>query len=213
VSQDNCAIDLTRIQALRELRLSWSAKKYSSLFDCTGLKGLGMDNYSGPDLVPLARLSSLENVGLAFTRLERLVGVEAFLDLKRLSLGPINRLETLEGIQVCRGLSDLEVGKAAKLRSIDAVKPLLSLRVLSLVDCPKISSIDPIRGHFSLEKVGFLHKTRILDGDLSALDTLPSLKHASFTDRRQYNRTNASFPKSYRTPNKLITLFDSQEMI
>jgi len=73
-----------------------NARTLSSLLEYADLKELGLDNYTGPDLRPFAKLSSLENIGMAYTRLESLAGVERFPNLRRLSLERDNGVERKE---------------------------------------------------------------------------------------------------------------------
>jgi internalin A len=210
VSDGSCKIDLPRISSLRDLRLSWSAAKYGSLLDCSALKSLGLDNYTGPDFRSFRKLSALENVGFGFTRLERLAGVEAFENLRRLSLGPINRLESLDGLEHCPTLTELEIEAAKKLRSIDAVHHLPKLRSLHLTRCPQIQSIKVLSKHPMLERIWFGQTSNVRDGDLAPLATLPRLQVATFLDRRHYNRKNAEFPQARPIlGHRLVTLFDS----
>jgi hypothetical protein len=199
-------IDFTRIPRIQKLALPWNAKLFSSLLECGGLQDLGIDNFSGKDFLPFARLKSLKNIGFAFTRLESFAGIEEFPELGRLSLGPINRLETLDHLEGCPRLWYLQVEAAKKLRRIDAVSSLRCLQELCFTACPQIESIRAIEGLPALEYFGLLQTTEVADGDLSALLKLPRLKHASIRDRKNYNVKNDDLPKAYRKANKVIAL-------
>ena len=199
-------IDFTRIPRLENLSLSWNAKLFSSLLESERLEVLGIDNFTGKDFLPFAKLKALENIGFAFTRLESFAGLEQFPELGRLSLGPINRLETLDHLEGYPDLRYLQVEAAKKLRRIDAVSRLRCLQELWFTACPQIESLRAIEGLPALEYFGLLQTTSVADGDLSALLKLPRLKHASIRDRKHHNMKNDNLPKAYRKTNKLITL-------
>jgi hypothetical protein len=202
-------IDFTRFPKLEELRIDWHPKFFSSVRACGQLRTLGIGNYNDADLQQFNNLQFLEELVVSRSRLENLAGVEHFPKLGRLSLDFAKRLETLEPLDACRELWYLTVDEAKNLRQIDPVSRLANLRELCLKRCPEIESLRPIQGAHALEYVGLLETTTIKDGDLSALLTLPMLKHASFVDRKYYTHKNADFPKVFRGPNKLVVLYDS----
>jgi internalin A len=200
-------IDFLRFPKLEVLRCSWNARTLSSLLEYADLKELGLDNYTGPDLRPFAKLSSLENIGMAFTRLESLAGVERLPNLRRLSLGPINRLETLDHLQGCSELRDLSIGPAKNLARVDTLSCHKYLAKLYLQACPNIESLQALKRLVNLEYFGLLETTTVADGDLATLLTLPKLKHATIRDRQHYNVRNSELPKAYRHANKVTVLY------
>ena len=202
-------IDFTRIPKLEDLRLDWHEKSFSSLLACDQLRILGIGYYTHADLQQLKNLRSLEELIISFSRIESLAGIEHFPELGLLSVDYVRNLETLEPLGACRELWNLSIDGAKNLRQIDPVSPLRNLRELCLKRCPEIESLRPIKSLPALESVGLLETTNIQDGDLSVLLTLPSLKHASFVDRRHYTHKNADFPKVYRHANKLVVLYDN----
>ena len=163
---------------------------------------------AGDNFRPFAKLTALENIGFGFTRVASLDGVERFPLLRRLSLGPINRLETLDHLEGCPHVSSLQIEAAKKLRRIDAVSSLRVLQELCFTRCPAIQSLQPIAGLPELEYVSLLQTTTIAEGDISALHTLPRLKHASIGDRKHYNVKNTDLPKASRRTYKMTTLYE-----
>jgi hypothetical protein len=201
------AIDFTRIPRLTSLSVQWSTRFFASLLDCEALTDLGIDYFSDDNFRPFARLTALQNIGFGFTRVDSLDGVERFPLLRRLSLGPINRLETLDHLEGCPHVSSLQIEAAKKLRRIDAVSSLRAVQELCFTRCPAIQSLQPVAGLPELEYVSLLLTTTIAEGDISALHTLPRLKHASIADRKHYNVKNTDLPKAYRQTHKLTTLY------
>jgi hypothetical protein len=202
-------IDFTRIPELEELRLDWHPKFFSSLLACERLRTLGIGCYKAGDLEPFDKLASLEELIISQAPLESLAGIENFPKLARLSLDFIDHLNTLVPLNVCRSLLSLTIDGAKNLRDISPLSGLRNLSDLGLQRCPHIKSLQPIRGLPRLQTIGLLETTSIEDGDLSVLETLPALKHASFVDRRHYTRKNADFPKVYRPANKLVVLYNN----
>jgi Leucine-rich repeat (LRR) protein len=204
-------IDFPRIPSLRNLNIHWSQKNFSSLLDCTELEELGLDGYSGPDLKPFRNLKKMHNFALSFSRVETLVGIENCVSLGRFPLALVNRLTSLDHLEGCGELWHVSVEGAKALQRIDAVAQLPYLREFSLVGCPRVESIKPLARLPVLESV-FFRTTVIQDGDMSPLLTLPSLKHATFNDRKHYSHNNAEFPKpkTYKFGELAKVLFDSK---
>lgn|GEM_PF-4058499 len=200
-------IDFLRFQKLEVLRCSWNARTLSSLLEYANLKELGLDNYTGPDFRPFAKLGSLENIGMAFTRLRSLAGVQQFPILRRLSLGPINRLKTLDHLEGCSELRRLSIGPAKNLTQVDTLSCHENLAELLLQACPNIESLQALKRLVNLEYFGLLETTSVADGDLATLLTLPKLKHAAIRDRQHYNVRNSELPKDYRRANKVTVLY------
>jgi hypothetical protein len=201
-------VDFTRMPQLEEVRCNWKAGLFSSLCDCEWLTRLGLDYFSGVEFRIFAKLKALRQIDFSFARVESLLGMERFPELRRFRLGPVNRLETLEHLKACEKLEYLGIDTAKKLRNIEAVGHLRNLQELFFKACPKLESLRSLWGLPSLEYFGLLETTTVADGDLSVLKTLPKLKHASIRDRKHYTHTDADFPKGYRRTLKLITLYE-----
>lgn len=199
-------LDFTRMPQLEDLTCNWSDRLFSSLCDCEWLEHLGLDYFTGSDFAIFRKLKALRSIGFGFTRLGSLIGIEQFPDLRWLSLGPVNRMETLDYLDACAKLEYLSIDQAMKLKTIDAVAYLWNLQELCFKACPKIESLRSLRGLANLEYFGLLETTSIADGDLSVLNLLPQLKHASIRDRRHYSHKNADFPKAHRRTTKVVTL-------
>lgn len=201
-------VDFTRMPRLEHVSCSWKAGLFSSLCDCEWLTKLAVDYFSAPDFRIFGKLKALRQMDFGFARVESLLGMERFPELRRLELGPLSRLETLEHLEQCGKLEYLGIHNAKKLRSIDAVGGLTNLQELFFKACPKLESLRSLEGLPNLEYFGLLETTTLADGDLSVLKTIPKLKHASIRDRKHYTHSDADFPKSYRRTLKLVTLYE-----
>jgi hypothetical protein len=204
-------IDFPQIPSLRKLNIHWSNKNFSSLLDCSELEELGLDGYSGPDLKPFCNLKKMHNFALSFSKVETLAGIENCVSLARFPLASVNRLTSFDHLEGCEELWHVSVEGAKVLERIDAVARLPYLREFYLVDCPRVASIRPLTRLPVLESVSF-RTTVIADGDISPLLTLPSLKQATFNDRKHYSHKNAEFPKpkTYKFGERAKVLFDSK---
>ena len=189
-------IDFTRFPLLQDLQLGrWRPGKYDSVFDCS-LKSLGITSYSEPDLKAIARIVTLQNLAVSFSRVDDLSGVSKLPKLIRLSLAGLSNLKSLDGIEGSPSLLLLWIEQLKNLAKIDALSHLRTLRTLNLSDCPKIESLRPVTDLPELEAVWFFGKTNIRDGDLVPVAMLSKLKYAKFVDRPHYSHRSSEFPKS-----------------
>ena len=177
-------IHFASLLGLRRVDLgNWSASCYSEVFHARHLRRLSISGYSGADLSQFHELEDLEELGLGAASIEHLTGASKMPRLRRLALTLVNRLRDLCGVEECRSLTYLFIEKAKILKKIDALSKLNKLQELGLSDCPLLESIQPIRNLSKLQTVYMSNTTRVGDGDLSVLKTLPHLRHVSFVDR------------------------------
>ena len=189
------AFDLTRLPQLTDLRLEkWDAKKFASAFDCNGLSVLALSNYPGPDLSALAGLTGLQELRLLLGKITSLQGISALVSLRRLILQEFNHLETLAGVEGLGALEDLLVYRAKKLRRLDGAEGLKSLKVITLTAVPALESLHPLECCTALEKVILLQNTKVADGDVACLKSLPNLRRVRFNEEAHYNAKLAEFP-------------------
>jgi hypothetical protein len=187
-------IDFIRLQSLERVSLSWCTG-YESLFDCQSLRDIAIARLPENRLPALSRLPALENLALSLCRFADLRALPELPKLVRLSLIVCNRLQDLTGLERCSNLLVLWVEQAKSLGDIGAVAFLGRLRTLVLRDCPMIKDIQALIGLPDLEAVAFSATTNIRDGNLSPLESLPSLKNADFKDRRHYSKKTIEFRK------------------
>jgi hypothetical protein len=187
-------IDFVQFQSLERVSLSWSIG-YESLFECKSLKDVAIARLPEDRLPSLFRLPNLESLALSLCRFTDLRTLPELPKLVRLSLIVCNRLQHLKGLECSPNLRVLWIEQAKSLSDIDAVAFLRVLRTLVLRDCPQIKNIKALVGLPDLESVAFSATTDIRDGDLSPLESLPSLKNADFRDRRHYSKKNIDFRK------------------
>ena len=181
-------LDLGQLPALRSLDVEhWKQIQMSS--DASAcVQDLYLGHYSERDLQPLAEWPALQRLRLKDRpALVSLSGVEALGDLRLLQVVGASRLEDFTPLDsLNRGLEELWLESCKKISSIDFVRRLESLTELTVADCGPIDSLRALRGLEHLLGVYMWESTQILDGDLSPLLELPSLRALRMRSRRHY---------------------------
>lgn len=199
-------LDLSGLPLLRELAIkTWNPKVFAGLSGSLRLRflRLGEDQrpgFNGRDFGELSRMEHLQFLMLIRPRIQDLAGAEGLERLETIHLYDPNRLESLKGLEGCGRLKTLTIMGAPRLVSLDALAGHPSLRELQLVYCPKLQSLRPLDGLQRLERIDLGFRTKVADGDLSALTRLPRLRYADFEDRKHYSHKSADFPKRASRP-------------
>lgn len=185
-------IEFTSFPRLERCVLEWRPKA-KSVFDCTTLKHLFINRYSGQQFAPFGQLANLESLTILSAPLRALDGVEPLRGLRSLRLGALRQLASLEGVQACTRLEALNIDTCRKLTSLAPVGFLPRLQILHLSNCGNIDSLKPLDHLDSLEQVTFVESTNVLDGDLTPLLRQRHLKRVSFQNRRHYSHRREDF--------------------
>lgn len=183
------AADFTAFPHLTHCFVRWRPKA-KTLLSVPSLKHLNISGYPYQDLTPLNALTKLNVLKLASRKLRTLHGVE---QLSRLTAIDLFRCMALESINQLRdancSLQTIIIDTCKRIGDIEALRSSSGLRALTLNNCGPIQSLLPVRNCMHLEELYFAESTNILDGDLSILLKLGSLKSTSFANRRHYSHT------------------------
>lgn len=179
-SRPRMPLDFTAFEHLRVLRTYWNPG-FESLFASTTLESLYVFSPPDADLARFGALPRLRRLELSQGR--RLASTAGVGDVRFLGLYAQGGLTELTGLPA--GLEELELEGCKKLGTIDALAGL-RLRRLKVADCGDIASLAPLAGMDTLESLVAWESTRVLDGDLSVLRTLPRLRTLGMRDRREY---------------------------
>ena len=179
---------------LEECVLEWRPKA-TSLFDCTTLKSLFVNNYKGQNTDSFGRLTNLESLAILNAPIKDLTGLTALRKLRSLRLGNLRTLTSLAGIQELTNLEELTIHTCRKIYSIDELGYLCKLRKLVLNNDGDIESFKPLARLTGLELVVFCESTNVMDGDLSALLTQKKLPGVSFQNRKHYSHRREEFER------------------
>jgi hypothetical protein len=181
---------------LEQCALEWRPKS-DSLFDCTTLKKLFVNRYSGKDVNEFGRLSNLESLAILNAGVQNVRGLGNLKQLRSLRLANLKRLRSLAGVEGLANLTELEIHTCPGIGSIDELGYLSQLRKLSLNNDGNIKSLKPLENLSHLESVLFYESTNIVDGDLSPLLRQGNLSQVSFQNRRHYSHRREEFGVAY----------------
>jgi len=181
---------------LEDCGLEWRPKS-ETVFECTTLKGLFLNNYTGRSLAPFSRLTNLESLAILNAPIETLDGIGSLGKLRVLRLANLRKLGSLNGVQSLSMLEELEVNTCPKIGSINEVAALTNLRKLHLNNDGKLESLKPLNAIHHLESILFYESTDIVDGDLSPIVRQKNLARISFRNRRHYSHKREDFGAAY----------------
>jgi hypothetical protein len=156
------------------------------------IRSLSMDGHPGVDLewTRPARLVALR-VANART-LQSLDGLESQHALQKLWLIGNRQLRDLSALKSASlDLVELVLSGCGAVSDIEAIASQRSLKRLHILECGLIRSLKPLEGHPELVEVIF-YGTKIEDGDISHLLTMPRLRRVVFANRRHYSHDLAA---------------------
>jgi hypothetical protein len=189
-------IRFSEFPLLEDCGLEWRPKS-ESLYECTSLKSLFLNNWTERSLDALSRLTTLESLAILNAPIEKLDGIASLGRLCTLRLANLKNLRSLDGVQNLSLLEELGVNACPKIGSIDNVSALTKLRIIHLNNDGKLESLKPLNSIHRLECVLFYESTNIIDGDLSPLMRQKHLSHVSFRNRRHYSHMREEFGAAY----------------
>ena len=179
--------DLTQLPHLQSCSLEWSGQ-IESLFDCMSLKRLNLYGTKHNITPNLARLTTLRKLKLARSSIRSLSRLRPLGGLEMLDLEICRNLESLDGIETFAGLKCLVLNEAHQISSLERLTALKHLEALIIRDCGEIDTLAPLAELGNLKAVSFSGaKTKIADGNLVPLTTLPKLSMLMFAPRRHYS--------------------------
>lgn len=182
-------IDFNNFPNLQECSILHWTPNAKNLFNCTKLKILHINSYKKDDLSELNGLKLLEKLRIDNSQLTSLNGLQKLTKLKELNLGLLTKLTSIDNIKDTPSLEKLNIQSCKKI-PYDTLWGIKSLRWLNLSDVGNIPTIKGIERLNKLEEVYLVGDTKILDGDLSPLLKLPSLKKVGVAHLSHYKPTS-----------------------
>lgn len=132
-------------------------------------------------------LPNLEYIEINCVNVIDFIGVEKFVNLKRLELHYCKKLESDIGISALKkSLEWLHIHTSKKFRFTDELLQLKNLKVLCLNNCGEIDDLSFLKYFPNLVDFRFVDTT-ILDGNLQPILDHPKIKNAGFLNKRHYN--------------------------
>ncbi len=187
-------VDFNAFPNLTDCWFEW-IKGSDSLFDCTGLTILGINNYKKKSSKPFTKLVNLEKLTLLNSSIEDLDEVFGLTNLTYLRLANLRRITSVNGIQNLRNLKELEINRCKGIDSVSEIFTLNKLKLLFLLDLGDIETIRGIEDLSELQKFVFFGSTDIADGDLSPILKLKNLTKIAFQNRKHYTHRSEDFEK------------------
>ena len=191
-------LDLSVFEQLRTLKARWS-KNIINIHLCAAMESLNIVNYPFEDLTVLKDLRRLRSLAITSNKLKRLEGMAPLKHLKAIDFFSCVQLEDVEELGVSRALEEITMEKCRKISVLPDLSKLEGVRKISLNDCGAIESLKALKNCKMLENLFFLGDTNVLDGELSFLEKMPSLKECWFANRRHYTVTRETLPVNSRT--------------
>lgn len=193
ITSTNLDIDLSHLNTLESLTLSWN-KKFKNINQLSNLKGLYIWNYNpkNKNLEDFKELKNLESLLLAQCRIESLQGIQHLNTLSSLEIAYLRSLKSLKGLgNLDVSLKFLKIEACKNIQDISDISLLTNLEKLSLTKCGELTSINFIRNLKKLTGFSFLG-TNVLDGDISPCTRL---KQVYFTNKKHYSHKEKDFIK------------------
>jgi Leucine-rich repeat (LRR) protein len=161
------------------------------------IKKLFINNYKEKNCDKFSKLINLEKLSILNSPIENLQGLSELKNIKALRLGNLMKLTSLQGLQNLHKLEDLEIQRCKGIYAISEVFELKNLECLSLVDVGNIESIKGIEILTNLKVFLFYESTNVVDGDLTPITKLNSLKKISFQNRKHYSHRRENFEQFF----------------
>lgn len=179
-------IDFRKLPNLKKCYLYWWSGA-ESILDCAGLESLYLDKFKVRDYSNLEKLSHLKSLTISNSPIDSICWLNNYQDLIELEFYNCKKLKEFDPIRNCVSLKKLVIDSSKLLENIKFVEVLNNLEILIVSDCSEITSINVLAHTKSLKAFAFSGSTVIMDGNLSCLDTLPSLSMLMFQSRKHYS--------------------------
>lgn len=162
-------------------------KPIPSIFECTNLKKIYLDEFKMGDKHQFSQLHNLESLTIGNSNISNIDFVQSMPNLKKFVILNNRKITDFSPISTIQKLNWLELRGVKNLHSIDFLENLKELNVL-LLECGAIESIHPIQNHQELKAISLGNqKFSIDDGDLSPIETLNNLSMLFIPNKRTYN--------------------------
>ena len=182
--QGKCKIDWTGFPKLRKI-FTENCFVTPLLWRCNDLDNLTLATCSEPDWQNISLLQGLNHVAVIRGGMSNLNG----LSIENLKSLEIHHNKNLVSVGENRHLPNLEsllFTHCKKLNNLSGIGRLQSLKKIGFEDCGTLDSLSPILDLEQLEEIWFFG-TRIADGKIKKILSMPSLKLIGFDDHGSYD--------------------------
>lgn len=180
-------IDFTKLKNLKKCYLSWK-KGYNSIFNSTSVESLSLyfESSKPKSYDQIGQLVQLKKLSLNGAAIKDISFLKNFKKLCWLEFVSCKTLADFSLISVLNNLRRLTIIDLPKLTNLDFIEKLQNLKLLEL-EVKIIDSLSPLEKIHSLEYLYLYRPTNVLDGDLSPILKIKSLKDIEFQNKKHYN--------------------------
>lgn len=182
-------ISLRQFGQLETFAGQWS-KELQLGPECARLTSLSLRKYKAKDLTQFPALPALSSLELVQASLASLEGIQLHSQIEKLTFHRCSKLASIDAIA---GLSDgslrqLSFERCQKIENIEILGRLRRVKTINLQYCPDLRGLDFLQGCQQLEGFGFFG-TKLPDGDLTPLLSLPKLSFVGMSDKRHFSHS------------------------
>jgi hypothetical protein len=182
-------ISLREFRQLETFAGKWSEELHLGA-NCVRLKSLSLRAYNVKDLTRFPVLPSLSRLEFVQPSITSLEGIQSQEQLKKLTFHRCSKLVSIDAIAgLAQGnLQQISFERCPKIQNIEILGRLARVTTIDLQYCPDLRSLDFLNGCQQLEAFGFFG-TKLVDGNLTPLLSLPKLSFAGISDKRHFSHT------------------------
>ena len=177
-------LSLSLLKRLQLLSFPWSDQTAGQLSSDSSVEALKITG-SIASLIELPGLNRLKSIQVVQSKkLKRLDGISQFQSLAYAEFGRCPQLVDGLDLEKCKSLEVLKIIQCRSFSDIMSVSVTPGLRELTL-DIGEISSLRELGHSKSIELLRFV--ANVLDGDMSFLLEMPSLRECLFNESKRFN--------------------------
>lgn len=183
---DAYTIDYTRLVALKKL-FTYGKKKNDSLYQCTSLEDLYINEMKVGDRHELGNLVNLKKLSIANSDITKLDFLSQLKQLEWLELDNCKKISSFEPVSNLKRLKRLHINEYKDIGDISFLEGLNAMEVL-VIEAGKVKSIAPLAGLTELKALAIYGMTSgIADGNLGPLLNLKKIGILDIPSRKYYN--------------------------
>ena len=161
-------IDFLNLPLLNALTIWWQKKVFNNLSSCSNLAYLVISRFLEQNLDWFSKNNKLKHLGLNYSRLKSLDGIQDFRDLKIVDIYSAPHLTTLNfSPSVVKSIHRLALEKCKKISDYKIIEKMVELESLYLFESAPIHSVNFLRNMKNL-RYAYIG-VDIIDGNVSFL--------------------------------------------
>ena len=168
--------------------LAYSWTKGGILDTLSGsLTVLKIDKYPHLDFIKIPKAQNLRILLIGARKLSTLSGLDKFPLAQDITILDAGKLIDISEFGNIPNLQRLFLNGAISIFDLHHISAILDLRHLGLNSCSDIKSLAPIAHMIEMETLEISGNTRIVDGDLSVVESMKNLRWLEIVPRKHYH--------------------------